>query len=361
MNDPAQGTGPLVGNDDWASPNHIRTAILLLATLLAVYVCYLITVPFLASVVWSISLAVLFAPFQEYLEKKLQRPSLAAWIALVAIASIVIVPTFFAIQQLAIQAAQGATFVEGIVQSGEWKKVFSSQPRLSEFVDRFEGRFDLQGVVKSLTEWLSGAAVSILKVSTYQLIDVGMTFYFLFYLLRDRRNAKITLCRLSPLKIADMNTMFTRVSETIFATVYGSFVVAFIQGVLLAFMFWLLSIPSPILWGLVMGFLALVPVAGAFLVWAPAAVYLALEGRFGAAILLVLWGLFVIVVIDNLLRPVLVGKRLQIHPVFIFVSVVGGIVVFGPSGILLGPMVFTITQVLLELNNPKSNMVLDGI
>jgi len=126
-------------------------------------------------------------------------------------------------------------------------------------------------------------------------------------------------------------------------------------------MFWLLSIPSPILWGMVLGFLALAPVAGAFLVWAPAAVYLALEGRFGSAILLVLWGVLVIVVIDNLLRPVLVGKKLQIHPVFIFVSVVGGIVVFGPSGILLGPMVFTITQVLLEFNNPNSKMVLDGV
>jgi len=361
MNDQAQGIGQSIGNDDWSSPGHIRTAILLLATLLAVYVCYLVTIPFLASVVWAISLAVLFAPFQEYLETKLGRPTLAAGIALVAIAFIVIVPTFFAIQQLAIQAAQGATFVEGIVQSGEWKQVFSSQPRLSEFVDKLEGRFDLRGIVKSLSEWLSGSAVSILKVSIYQLIDVAMTFYFLFYLLRDRRNAKITLCRLSPLKIADMNTVFTRVSETILATVYGSFVVAAVQGILLAFMFWWLSIPSPILWGMVMGFLALAPVAGAFLVWAPAAVYLGLEGRFGSAILLVIWGVFVIVVIDNLLRPVLVGKKLQIHPVFVFVSVVGGIVVFGPSGILLGPMVFTITQVLLELHNPKSDMLLNGV
>lgn len=361
MNDQSQGKGQPIGDNDWTSPSHVRTAFLLLATLLAVYVCYLITIPFLASVVWALSLAVLFAPFQEYLEKKLRRPSLAAGIALVAIAFIVIVPTFFAVQQLAIQGAQGATFVEGIVQSGEWKKVFSSQPRLSEFVDRFEGRLDLQGIVKSSAEWLTRAAVSILKVSIYQLIDVGMTFYFLFFLLRDRRNAMKTLCRLSPLRIAEMNTIFARVSETVFATVYGSFVVAAVQGVLLAFMFWLLSIPSPILWGMVMGFLALAPVAGAFLVWAPAAVYLALEGRFGSAILLVLWGVLVIVVIDNLLRPVLVGKKLQIHPVFIFVSVVGGIVVFGPSGILLGPMVFTITQVLLEFNNPNSKMVLDGV
>jgi len=129
----------------------------------------------------------------------------------------------------------------------------------------------------------------------------------------------------------------------------------------LAFILWMLSIPSPILWGSVMGFFTLAPVAGAILIWGPAAVCLALKGRIGSAILLVLRSVFVIVVIDNLLRPILVGSKLQIHPIFIFVSVVGGIVVFGPSGILLGPMVFAITQVLLELSNPKSKMILDGV
>ena len=111
---------------------------------------------------------------------------------------------------------------------------------------------------------------------------------------------------------------------------------------------------------MIMAFLALAPIAGAILVWGPAAAFLAMEGSWGKAALLVASGIFVIVAIDNLLRPALVGKRLQIHTVPVFISVVGGMLIFGPSGLLLGPIVLTVTQVLLELNNQKSKMVFGG-
>ena len=113
-------------------------------------------------------------------------------------------------------------------------------------------------------------------------------------------------------------------------------------------MFWWLGLPAPLLWGVVMALLAVLPVLGAFIVWIPAALILALEGSGGKALILTVWGLLVVGTIDNLLRPILVGNRLKLHTILAFISVVGGLILFGPSGLILGPVALTITTVLLE-------------
>ena len=185
--------------------------------------------------------------------------------------------------------------------------------------------------------------------SVLRLIGVVMTFYIFFYFLRDRSAALESLRSLSPLSAADMNRMFNDVSDTVHATLYGTFAVAVVQGTLGGLMFWWLGLPTPLLWGIVMGLLAVVPVLGAFVIWIPAALFLVLEGSGGKALLLTLWGAIVIGGIDILLYPMWVGKRLKMHTVLAFISIVGGLIVFGPSGLILGPVVFTVTRFLLEI------------
>ena len=107
--------------------------------------------------------------------------------------------------------------------------------------------------------------------------------------------------------------------------------------------------PEPMLWGVVMGLLAVVPVLGAFVIWIPTALFLLLEGSGGKAVLLALWGAVVVGGIDNLLYPVLVGRRLKMHTVLAFISLVGGLIVFGPAGLILGPVVFSVTRSLLDV------------
>jgi predicted PurR-regulated permease PerM len=106
---------------------------------------------------------------------------------------------------------------------------------------------------------------------------------------------------------------------------------------------------APLLWGLVMGLLAIIPMLGAFVVWAPAALFLALQGHWGSALILALWGMLVVGTVDNLLRPMLVGNRLKLHTVLVFLSVVGGLILFDPAGGILGPIVLTVTIALLEI------------
>jgi predicted PurR-regulated permease PerM len=146
-----------------------------------------------------------------------------------------------------------------------------------------------------------------------------------------------------------MERMFRKVGDTVYATVCGTLAVSAVQGLLGGLMFWILGLPAPLLWGVIMALLAIVPVLGPFVIWIPAALYLVIQGSMWKALILVVWGVLVVGTSDNLLRPVFVGQRLKIHTLSVFVSVVGGVIAFGASGIVLGPVILAITTELLEV------------
>ncbi|MDZ4403602.1 AI-2E family transporter [Prosthecobacter sp.] len=335
--------------NDWGSRSHVQTLVLMVATAFGIYLCYRLAVPFLPPLAWALGLAVLFTPFQRWVESKLKHPRLAAFVSVLVIGVIVVVPLTFVGQRLVVQAAKGADLIETKVTSGEWRRTFAAQPLLAPLADKIEKQIDLPGTVKSFAIWLSSSAGSIVTGSLLQAIDFCLTFYLLFFFLRDRRAALQTLKSLSPLTGVEMDRIFSRVSDTIHATIYGTLTVSSVQGLLGGLMFWWLGLPAPMLWGVVMALLAVVPVLGAFVVWIPAALLLTLEGSYGNALILTLWGLIVVGTIDNLLRPILVGKRLKLHTILAFMSVVGGLIQFGPAGLILGPAVLAVTTVLLEI------------
>jgi predicted PurR-regulated permease PerM len=131
--------------------------------------------------------------------------------------------------------------------------------------------------------------------------------------------------------------------------VFGTVIVAIVQGTLGGLMFWFLGLPGALLWGVVMALLALVPVLGAFVVWIPAAVFLAVEGSWGKALLLTGWGTIVVGMIDNLLYPLLVGNKLRLHTVPVFFAIVGGLALFGASGVILGPVLLAVALGLIDV------------
>lgn len=327
----------------------IRPLLLLAVTALGLYGCYRLALPFVPALAWALALAVLFAPLQRRLEAKLKRPSLAATVAVILIGLTVVVPATFVGQQLVQQAASGAESVAAKVSSGEWRQALAARPRLAAAAEWVEQRVDLPGSAKSFAAWLSAGAGRLLRGSVFQLIGFGLTFYLLFFFLRDRVEVLRSVRALVPLSEAELDTLFARISDTIHATIYGALAVSAVQGLLGGLMFWWLGLSAPLLWGVVMALLAVVPMLGAFVVWIPAALLLALEGSWGKALILTLWGMLVVGTVDNLLRPILVGRRLRLHTVLAFISVVGGLVVFGPAGLVLGPLTLTITGGLLEV------------
>jgi predicted PurR-regulated permease PerM len=147
----------------------------------------------------------------------------------------------------------------------------------------------------------------------------------------------------------------SRFAETVHATLVGTVFVAAVQGALGGLMFWWLGLPTPVFWGLVMGLLAIVPVLGAFVIWVPAAIYLALEGAWASAVTLALWGGVIVAGIDNLLYPMLVGNRLRLHTVVAFIGAVGGVVLFGASGLVLGPAAIAVAISLIDILKKRLN------
>ena len=152
---------------------------------------------------------------------------------------------------------------------------------------------------------------------------------------------------LLPLSESETDTLFCRVNDTIHATLYGMLALSALQGLLGGLMFWWLGVPSPWFWALVAAVFAFVPVLDTFVLWLPAAVYLGLEGRWGEALVVAALGSLLVRAIENFLYPVLVKDRLKVPSESIFVSLVGGLVLFGWTGLVLGPVILTTTSALL--------------
>lgn len=334
---------------DWGSLNHVQTLVLMIATVIGIYLCYQMAAPFVPVLAWALTLAVLFSPLQRRLEAKLKRPSLASLVSIVLIGLIVVIPVMFVGQQLVQQAVKGSQLIETKVSSGDWRRILHAQPKLEPIVNKIEQHVDLPGALKTTTTWLGTKAGVILKGSVYQIVGLFLVFYVLFFFLRDRHLAIKSLKALSPLSDIEMEKVLTKVGDTIHAMVYGTFAIAAVQGFLGGLMFWWLQLPAPLLWGLVMGLLAIVPMLGTFIIWGPAAIFLILEGNWGSALILTLWGVLIVGTIDNLLRPIFVGNRLHLHTILAFLSVIGGLILFGAAGLILGPVTLTVTSALLEI------------
>ncbi len=342
--------------NDWGSSLHVHALVLMGLTGVGIYLCFRMMGPFLPAFAWAMALAVVFAPLHRWLETRVKHAGLSATIGILVVVVIVLVPATFIMDRMLVEAARGAQTIKALVVSGEWRRVFDAHPKIAPVGQWLEQQIDLPGFVQTAASWLTNAATSFVRGSLLQITGVVLTFYMLFYLLRDRRAGMECLRAFSPLGAADMTRLFADVFDTIRATVYGTLVVAGVQGTLGGLMFWWLGLPAPLLWGLVMGLLAVIPVLGAFIVWVPAAAYLLLAGSAGKALILVLWGAVVVGGVDNLLYPMLVGRLLKLHTVVTFVSIVGGLVVFGGAGLILGPVVFTATRVLLEVWGRRNAM-----
>jgi predicted PurR-regulated permease PerM len=340
---------PENGRDFQLGPRaRLRAFVLLAFTIAGIYLCFRLLLPFLPALIWALTLAILFGPAHRWVEAKLNNANLAAAISVLLVGLIVVLPFLLVSGRVIEAAAGGAATVRDKVASGEWRLLIESNELLAPF-GRWIAELDFQSALENVTSWATAMSAAFVSVSVWGVITILVTFYLLFYFLRDRQTAQNWLREISPLSKSEMDRLFGRVVDTVEATVYGTVVVAAVQGTLGGLIFWWLDLPMPVFWGLVMGLLALVPVLGAFVVWVPAAASLALSGDWGKALILTAWGTIVVGGIDNLLYPILVKAQLRMHTIPTFISIVGGLVLFGTSGLLLGPLIVTVTIFLLEI------------
>jgi predicted PurR-regulated permease PerM len=322
---------------------------LFLVTLCILILCALLLQPFFSAIVGAVVLAVITQRPYDWLATKIKNRSTCAAIALVLITLAVIVPTFFLAQELGKQAfATVSAFRNGSHQN-KITNFIANRPALASRIEDFTSSIDLNNAARSTAAYLGGNLAGLLGNSIRIITQLVVMLFLLFFLFRDRALALASLRSLLPLREDETSELLNRIGDTILATALGRLTIAAVQGILAGLAFWVLGVPGVILWAFTLAACAMIPAFGSFLVWGPVAVYLGLNGHWGKAALLALWGGLIVSTIDNILYPILVGTRLRAHTATILLSVLGGIAVFGPIGIVLGPVLFTIATTLLDI------------
>ncbi len=355
-----QSSERVIGQESDIRSVRLTTIVLAIVTALAVYLCWMLVIPFLKPVTWALALAVAAQPLHAWLNSKLRRKTLAAAISVLLIAVILIAPGVPLIQALTHEAVTAIQQLqEGTTLAG-WREMTLHHPRLAPALSWVQSKFDLGREAARLATGLTSWVSSLIANSVWALTQLLISFFTLFYVFRDGDKGLAALRSWIPLSEREADLILLRVSDTIYATLYGHLLASITQGSLGGLMFWFLGLPTPLLWGAVMALLAVVPVLGAFVVWIPAAVILLLKGSWIKALILILWGTFVVGLIDNLIYPILVGNRVRLHTVAVFLAIMGGLISFGMSGLILGPLIVAVTAALLNIWRDRMHTVQKG-
>ena len=330
-----------------------RWIAVLAATAIALYVCWLMLKPFLAVLEWATVFVIVFYPVHKRIAARIKRPGLSAIVSSILVILVVALPLGVLIVALTHELTTAA---HNLPQ--QMSRLLEIQsPRSAAIMDWLKnnlnlGTVELEGLVTEKLTAISGSLLSqslgMLGNILSSIFQAFLVIFTMYYLFRDGDHIVTLLPNILPLRKDLSDAILARAVQVISASVYGVIAIAMIQGALGALAFWALGLPSPLLWGVLLTFVCMIPIAGSFLVWVPGSIYLGLSGHWTRALLLVLWGALVISTVDNFLRPRFVNKFTHLHELLVFFSVLGGIKVFGLVGIIMGPVVLAVTIALLN-------------
>lgn len=308
-----------------------------------------ILLPFYGTILWGAIIALLFAPvYRRLLARLNQRRTPAALLTLLIVLVIVILPLALVTAALAREAA-------GIfqrLQSGELNPALYFHRAFDTLPDWMRGLLDrfglvnfeilqhrLTAVLAQGSQFIATQALSIGQNTFEFVASLFITLYLAFFLIRDGDGVARAVQRAIPLAPAHKRELLGKFATVIRATVKGNLLVAAIQGALGGIAFWFLGVGAALLWAVLMAFLSLLPAVGAGLVWLPVAIYFLMAGAIWQGLALIAYGVLVIGLVDNLLRPMLVGKDTKMPDYLVMITTLGGMAVFGINGFVAGPMI----------------------
>ena len=312
---------------------------------------------FLMPVFWAVVLAVLFRPvFRHWLRLARGRPSVAAFLTTLTVILVILLP--FGL--LAAEVTRQALGLYGRVASGEVDLhapidfIERSIPILSDFLAEYgieaEGlRASVENAALTVSQYIATQALTLGQGAFMFTLLFGLMLYFLFFFVRDWERILDAIVRALPLGDERERRLFAKFAEVARATMKGTLVVAAVQGILGGVLFAVLGIEAAVLWGVVMAVFSLVPAIGPTLIWGPAAILLLATGSVGKGIVLIVVGTLVIGLVDNLLRPILVGHETKMPDYLVLLSTLGGLAVFGIAGVVIGPLVAAFFLVVWEM------------
>ncbi|RZL54099.1 MAG: AI-2E family transporter [Variovorax sp.] len=319
----------------------------LLATVTAAFIWILL--PFFGAVMWGVAFAIIFTPLYKWLRRKMGgRSTWAALATLVITLFIVILP----LSMIGVSLVQEVMLVAQSIRSGQinfaayFQQIYDAMPRpLISLAERFN-----LGDMASWQERISAGAAQGSQIVAGQALTIGQnTFdflvsffvmlYLLFFLLRDGATLSSMVRNAVPLAKPHTHFLLNKFTTVIRATIKGNVAVAVAQGTIGGLAFWFLGVQGALLWAVLMAFLSLLPAVGAALIWGPVALYFLATGHIWQGAVLIFVGVFVIGLVDNILRPLLVGKDTQMPDYIVLMSTIGGMALFGINGFVIGPVI----------------------
>lgn len=338
-----------------------------------IFLSFLVIQPFINSILASIVIAYIFYPVFKWLNNRIKNKTICSLIVSVVIIILIMTPFVFLLQSSASEAQYIYIRAKQKILTGEILDIDCAGKdtllcRASEhiqiWVEDPEIKFYLQDMLSRSTTVAIEKTSDIIFSLPGIALQVVITFFIIFYLLKDGPELVHTLQGFLPLKRTHKARVYGKIKETIHAVMYGSIVIALLQGALGALGFWIFGISTFYLWGLVMAIFALVPFVGTAIIWIPAALYLIAKGSTeGNTVLiwqgvgLMLYGVFIISSADNLLKPKLIGDRAGMHPVFVLLGVLGGLSLFGFAGFIIGPLILSALKSFLDIYQKEGTRI----
>jgi len=341
---------------------HIFLIFILFLTFLSLYLLYLILAPFLSSIIWAILLAMVSYPIFQRLERLFAKKAvLSALLMTLLVLIVIVLPFSLLMASLASEVVDLYHQVEEMIKTGQLQTYIERMKEIPVFkwilaglgqhID-FSQANPIPLLLKNLNQistFIFNQTTTLLRGFSSFVIGFFFTLLSLYYFFKDGSHLFARLKEIVPLPSKERDLLIRRFRDMIYATIYGGLLIAMIQGLLGGLSFWVLGLPSPIFWGTAMALLSFIPIGGTALIWVPAAIILLIEGAVLKGLLLLGLGVFVISMVDNLLRPFFISTRTNIHPLLLFFAVLGGVQAFGLIGFVAGPLVATLFLTLIEI------------
>lgn len=331
--------------DEVSGPVPPSRRFLLGLVLLLLLVAFVIVRPYMGAIVLAVLVGFLMQPLQRRVVGIVRSPSLAATINLLVFTVALALPFVVIAQQLRDEAQIVVAFVQDPAGLEAWVDGVMARFGVSDAsADSF-----LQRALTGLAGAVQGALVPGIAAAVDVLASVVLFFFLLFFTLRDGEAFVRAAKRLTPMRDAARDRLYALIGQRTRAIALGTFLVSIAQGVAAGIGWWFFGFPAPVFWGFVMTVIAVLPLGAPFLVMAPAGIYAITQGDYYSGLGILIYGAVVVGLLDNLLRPFVMGRGSDAHPAVILVGTIGGLAAFGVSGFLLGPLLLSLLGPALEV------------
>jgi predicted PurR-regulated permease PerM len=330
-------------------PSEWSGVTLFLLSIGAVIFCAMLVWPFLPALTGAVVLAVVTRRPYRWLAARLRNRTLASALALVLAVVSIVTPVMLVAYGVGQHVFDAIRSLEGSSIDQAFRQFVGQHPHLGAFFRSITVFVDPGQALQQGAGAAAGKLGSFLGHSLVAILQLVVMLFVLFFLYRDEREALRLAHTLLPLKDAETDYLLERAHAAIQALVLGRFTVAAIQGLVAGLTMAFLGIHGAVLLGLATVLVSIVPAVGAYVVWLPVVVYLALAHQWVQAVVLLAMGALVISTLDNFLYPILVGPGLRMHAVPVLLSMAGGVMLLGVTGVVLGPIAFNVTVSLLSI------------